>query len=168
MTLTTALTQAETLQDITDFIKEVRNLEKCKVLSFLVERKREANWLPKQLTTFITEVPTCFRCGLKGNVTVDRDRISQPEPNHKVHVDPCFQKVGKAPMGPNTPKKDRMEQMGTSDGEYQTFWEPEHEQRPRPETHSWEQRLWGQPAQRQQMSDPTSDYQCLSMDRPTS
>jgi hypothetical protein len=28
MTLTTALVQAETLQDITDFIKKVRNLEK--------------------------------------------------------------------------------------------------------------------------------------------
>jgi hypothetical protein len=28
MTLTTALAQAETLQDITDFIKEVRNLGK--------------------------------------------------------------------------------------------------------------------------------------------
>jgi hypothetical protein len=47
MTLKTAFVQAETLQDITDFIKEVRNLEKCKVLSFLVENKREAKWLPK-------------------------------------------------------------------------------------------------------------------------
>jgi hypothetical protein len=39
MTLTTALVQAETLQDITDFIKEVRNLEKCKVLSLPVEKR---------------------------------------------------------------------------------------------------------------------------------
>jgi hypothetical protein len=58
MTLTTALAQAETLQYITDFIKEVRNLEKFKVLSFLVEKKREAKWPPKQLTTFTTEVST--------------------------------------------------------------------------------------------------------------
>jgi hypothetical protein len=47
MTLTTALAQAESLQDTTDFIKDVRNLEKCKVLSFPVERKREAKWSPK-------------------------------------------------------------------------------------------------------------------------
>jgi hypothetical protein len=40
MTLTIALVQAETLQDITDFIKEVRNLEKCKVLSLPVEKRR--------------------------------------------------------------------------------------------------------------------------------
>jgi hypothetical protein len=66
ITLTTVLLQAETFQDITDFIKEVRSLEKCKVLSFLVEKKREAKWPAKQLTTFITKVPTCFRCGRPG------------------------------------------------------------------------------------------------------
>jgi hypothetical protein len=98
MTLTTALAQAETLQDITDFIKEVRNLEKCKVLSFLVERKREAMWPPKQLTTFITERASGV-VGLEGNVAAGRDRISHSDLNHKVHVDRCFQKTGEAPMG---------------------------------------------------------------------
>jgi hypothetical protein len=39
MTLTTALAQAETLPDITDFIQKVRNLDKCKVLSFPVEKR---------------------------------------------------------------------------------------------------------------------------------
>jgi hypothetical protein len=78
MTLTTALAQAETLQDITDFIKEVRNLEKCKVLSFLIERKREAKWPPKQLTTFITEVPTCLRYGRHGSECRCRQRQNFP------------------------------------------------------------------------------------------
>jgi hypothetical protein len=78
MTLTTALAQAETLQDITDFIKEVRNLEKCKVLSFQVERKREAKWPPKELTTFITEVPMCFRCGRPGRECRFRQRQNFP------------------------------------------------------------------------------------------
>jgi hypothetical protein len=99
MTLTTVLAQAETFQDIIDFIKEVRNLEKCKV-SFPVEKKREAKWPPKQLTTFITETPTCFSVvGLEGNVAAGRDRISQPDPNHRVLIDPRFQKMEEAPMG---------------------------------------------------------------------
>jgi hypothetical protein len=67
--------------------------------------------------------------GLEGNVTSGRDRISQPDPNHRVHIDLHFEKMGKAPRGPNTRKKARMEQMGTSDEEYKTFWRPKHEQR---------------------------------------
>jgi hypothetical protein len=78
MTLTTALAQAETLHDITDFIKKVRNLERCKVLSFLVEKKREAKWPPKQLTTFATEVSTCFRCGRPGRACHCRQRQNFP------------------------------------------------------------------------------------------
>jgi hypothetical protein len=109
MTLTTALAQAETLQDITDFIKEVRNLEKCKVLSFPVEKKREAKWPPKQLTTFITEAPTCFRCGRPGKECHCRQRQNfptRPQPQG-TYRHSCFQKMGEAPTGAKCNKKDQ-------------------------------------------------------------
>jgi hypothetical protein len=28
-----------------------------------------------------------------------RDRISQQDPNHRIHIDPHFQKMGEAPTG---------------------------------------------------------------------
>jgi hypothetical protein len=37
--------------------------------------------------------------GLEGKVTAGRVRISQPDPNHRVHIDLHFQKMGKASMG---------------------------------------------------------------------
>jgi hypothetical protein len=39
--------------------------------------------------------------------------------------------MGEAPMGTKYNKQARIEQMGTSDEEYQTFWGPKHEQRPK-------------------------------------
>jgi hypothetical protein len=100
MTLTTALAQTETLPDIIDFIKEVINLEKCKVLSFLVEKKREAKWPLKQLTTFITEVLVCFRCGRAGRECCCRQRQNfpirhQPQGTYR----PSFPKNGGSPYG---------------------------------------------------------------------
>jgi hypothetical protein len=170
MTLTTALVQAETLQDITDFIKEVRNLEKCKVPSFPVERKREAKWLPKQLTTFITEVPMYFKCCRPGRECCCRQRQNFPTRTQPqgTYGSPLSKNGGNLLWEPNTTKKARMEQMGTSDGNIRPFGNLNMSRGPRLQRYSWGQGLWGQPAQRQQTSGPTSNYQHLSMDRPTS
>jgi hypothetical protein len=66
---------------------------------------------------------------LEGNIAVDRHRISQPEPTTRYIQTPASKKWGQPLQGPNTTKKARMEQMRTSDEEYQTFWGHKHEQR---------------------------------------
>jgi hypothetical protein len=79
---------------------------------------------------------------------------------------PVSKKWGKPLQGPNTTKKARMEQMGTSDEGYQTFWGPKHEQRPKAGNTLMGSKVIG-PATTE-TTDVTSNYQCLSMDRPTS
>jgi hypothetical protein len=153
MTLTTALVQAETLQDITDFIKEVRNLEKYKVLSFPVEKKREAKWPPKQLTTFITEVPTCFRCGRLGKKCCRQRQNFPTRPQPQDTYRPPFPKNGGSPYGGQIQqRRPGWNRWGQVMRNIRPFGDPNMSRGPRPETHLWGPRLWGQPAQRPQMS----------------
>jgi hypothetical protein len=169
MTLTTALALAETLQDITDFIKEVRNLEKCKVLSFPLEKKREAKWPPKQLMTFVTEVQTYFRCGRPERECRCRQRQNFPtRPQPQVTYRSLFPKNGESSYGSQIQQRPGWNSWGQVMRNIILFGDPNMSRGPRPETYSWGSRLWGQPAQRPQMSGPTSNYQHLSMDRPTS
>jgi hypothetical protein len=145
MTLTTALVQAETLQYITDFIKEVRNLEKCKVLPFPVERKREAKWPRKQLTTFITEVPMCFRCGRPGKECHCRQRqnfppTTQPQSTYRY----LLPKHRGSPYGGQTQqRRPGWNRWGQMMKNIRPFGNPNMSRGTRPETRSWGQRSWG-------------------------
>jgi hypothetical protein len=140
MTLTTTLAEAEALQDITDLIKEVRNLEKCKVLSFPVEREREAKWPPKQLTTFITEAPTCFRCGRPGR------ECRRQRQNFPTRPQPLwgFQKTGGIPCGGQTQqRRPGWNRWGQVMKNNRPFGDPNTSRDPRLKTRSWGQRSWG-------------------------